>query len=515
MAARVEPNKICTNDATTSNKEAAMVSIFVETTDGKTHESMPDESLLPRIIDSSDASASSPAVVALKCMWEGGKKKKKRTHNGGAVASWIPTPIQLQSWSVLLNESDDDNTNGVIAIAPTGGGKTLAYGMGILASMAATSEQMKGLCAICLVPTRELAIQVQKDLRLPAKAAKVRIACVYGGKGQDRDEQITSLKRPNVLVVATPGRLVDLLDDRSDLRKLCKGVQMLVIDEADMMAKNKDSCEQVESIRKHLPDNIRTCLFSATQLKSVTKKWDEWVGKPRVVIKVNGSGAEVAGDSKPDEKGDGNNNKVGESTSKKKKANDKGVDVDDGHLTIPPSVTQTIRMCNCTEDKNKQLLSIISTIRQTQAKRNPGLTIVFIATIKTLESVLKVLVKSDIPGVDKYHGHLFQWEREKALTNFRSGKSTILLATDIAARGIHFKNLEYVINYDFPDTMEQYVHRCGRAGRMQKDGTRAKGTVFSFFTKNEIAPEMARGVVDLLQSTKSRVDPNLLDCVGS
>mmetsp|Transcript_27888 Transcript_27888/g.59267 ORF Transcript_27888/g.59267 Transcript_27888/m.59267 type:complete len:522 (-) Transcript_27888:2-1567(-) len=516
--------------------------ISVETIDGKTQESMPGESLLPRIMDSSttSASASTPAIAALKCMWEGKQKqgkKKKRTNVGGAVSSclWTPTAIQLQSWSVLLNENEsesdantDNSNNGgnknLIAIAPTGSGKTLAYGMGILAMVATPkSKKKKGICAICLVPTRELAIQVQKNLRPHAKDAQIRIACIYGGQGgqADRDEQISSLKRPNVFVVSTPGRLVDLLEDRSDLRKLCKSVQFLVLDEADMLARSKDSCDQIESIRQHLPGNIRTCLFSATQFKSVTRKWDGWVRKPRVVIvndNSNEAGTTMAGSDNEGEVANNSNMDDNQPTSKKRRADggDRGAEKEGGfHQTIPPNVSQTIRMCNCTEDKSKHLLSTIATIRQTQAKRNPGLTIVFVAHIKTLQAILKVLVKSNVMGCDQYHGQMKQAERERALTNFRSGKSTILLATDIAARGMHIKNLEYVINYDFPDSVEQYVHRCGRVGRMQKDGSRANGTVFSFCTKKEIAHELARWVVGLLQSTKSWVDPKLLDFVCS
>ena len=154
-------------------------------------------------------------------------------------------------------------------------------------------------------------------------------------------------------------------------------------------------------------------------------------------------------------------------------------------------------------------MSTILTIRQTQPKRNPGLTIVFFACIKSLQLVLKFLDrKNGVPGCSEYHGQMSQQKRERALVDFRSGKSTVLLATDIAARGIHVKNLEYVINYDFPESLDQYVHRCGRAGRTQKDGTHGKGAVFSFLTK-EIDPAMARSVVDLLESTKSLVDPKL------
>jgi ATP-dependent RNA helicase DDX5/DBP2 len=426
----------------------------------------------------------------LQKMWTSVESKRGYT-------TWIPTPIQLQSWSILLQ-----STLHLIGISPTGSGKTMAFGLPILASCTGNN----GICGLCLVPTRELAIQVEKDLKVPCRALKIQIASIYGGR-VDRDDQIQALHNARhhpMVVAATPGRLVDLLEERSDLRKLFAVLKFLVLDEADRLAGDIDMCRQIDKIRGILPTNLRTCLFSATKKKSVSEKWNEWVDKPRVVIKVDtltfGGKTEASTTSEK---------KSSETGAKKRRIDCDAVDV----ACIPAHVTQTLHVCSGNE-RPKELLSTIAKVRKTQAKqRNKSLCIVFFARIKTLQSVLKLLVKEGIQGCAEYHGQKSQIQREQILAAFRCGKSTIMLATDIAARGMHVNNLEYVINYDFPDSLEQYVHRCGRAGRTQKNGKHASGTVYSFFTR-DLAP-MAKDVVELLRASNSWLDPNLLELVES
>jgi ATP-dependent RNA helicase DDX5/DBP2 len=318
-----------------------------------------------------------------------------------------------------------------------------------------------------------------------------------------------------MVVAATPGRLGDLLEERSDLRKLCADLKFLVIDEADRLAGDIDMCQQIDKIRGMLPTNVRTCLFSATKKKSVSEKWNEWVDKPRAVIKVDtltfGGKNEVSTTSETESSERRSSSQAEDATpgAKKRRLEGSAVDV----ARIPSHVTQTLHVCSG-DEKTKELMSTIAKIRQAQAKqRNKSLCIVFFARIKTLQSVLKFLVKEGIQGCSEYHGQKSQVQREQTLADFRSGKSTILLATDIAARGIHVNNLEYVINYDFPESLDQYVHRCGRAGRTQKNGKHASGTVYSFFPR-DLAP-MAKDVVKLLRATDSFLDPNLLELVES
>jgi ATP-dependent RNA helicase DDX5/DBP2 len=469
----------------------------------ETNETITDAVLVPKAFPQDVmvvSTAQNEHAVALQKMWTSVESKRGST--------WTPTSIQLQSWSILLQ-----STLHLIGIAPTGSGKTLAFGLAIVAS----STGGKGICGICLVPTRELAMQVEKDLKVPCRALKIQIASIYGGR-VDRDDQIQILHKARhhpMVVAATPGRLVDLLEERSDLRKLCADVKFLVMDEADRLAGDIDMCQQIDKIRGMLPTNVRTCLFSATKKKSVSKKWNEWVDKPRVVIKVDtltfGGKKEASTTSETESSDTRNASQTEDATpgAKKRRLEGGAVDV----ARIPAHVTQTLHVCSG-DAKTKELMSTIAKIRQTQAKqRNKSLCIVFFARIKTLQSVLKLLVKEGIQGCSEYHGQKRQVQREQTLADFRSGKSTILLSTDISARGIHINNLEYVINYDFPESLDQYVHRCGRAGRTQKNGKHVSGTVYSFFTR-DLAP-MAKDVVELLRATDSFLDPNLIKLVES
>lgn len=491
--------------------------VSIETNENE-HETIPkafpEDVMLVEVMSETTATATVPNepepehshVVALQKMWTSVESSKSKS-----TSTWTPTPIQLQSWSVLLQSS----TLHLIGIAPTGSGKTLAFGLAILASCTESGgkkgkNKAKGIYGLCLVPTRELAMQVEKDLKVPCRALglQIQVASIYGGR-VDRDDQIQILHKARhhpMVVAATPGRLVDLLEERADLRKLCSDLKFLVLDEADRLAGDADMCQQIDKLRAMLPTNVRTCLFSATKKKSVSEKWDQWVDKPRVLIKVDtltfGAKKEASTKQKAEAESSETRN------AKKTRLQGGAVDV----ARIPDHVTQTLRVC-FGDEKTKELLSTLAKIRQTQARRNKSLCIVFFARIKTLQSVLKLLVKQGIEGCSEYHGQKSQVQREQTLADFRCGKSTILLATDIAARGMHVNNLEYVINYDFPESLEQYVHRCGRAGRTQKNGKHSSGTVYSFFTR-DLAP-MAKDVVELLRATDSFLDPNLIELVVS
>ena len=177
---------------------------------------------------------------------------------------------------------------------------------------------------------------------------------------------------------------------------------------------------------------------------------------------------------------------------------------------IPSHVTQTLHVLPDHDAKPRELISRIAQIRLLQPKRNKSLSIVFFAQIKTLQSVMKFLVKEGIRNCCEYHGKLSQVQRERSLADFRSGKCTLLLATDMAARGIHVNHVEYVINYDFPESLDQYVHRCGRAGRPQKDGKPTNGTVYSFVTTTDLTPMMAGSVIELLRASNAWLDPKLI-----
>ena len=170
---------------------------------------------------------------------------------------------------------------------------------------------------------------------------------------------------------------------------------------------------------------------------------------------------------------------------------------------IPSNVTQILHVCSA-HKKPRKLVTTLQKIRSDKESRTQSLCLVFFARIKTLQYVSKLLQKDGFLSAE-LHSHLSQKDRERVLFNFQCGKVQTLLATDVAARGIHVPNVDSVINYDFPISLEQYVHRCGRAGR---SGNKP-ATVYSFFTR-ELQP-MATDVMTLLKETNAWIDPNLLE----
>ncbi|KAI2489270.1 hypothetical protein MHU86_25322 [Fragilaria crotonensis] len=411
------------------------------------------------VADTSNSSIECDAVICLRKMWKIIESRKG--------SPWKPSSVQLQTWPILLQKSSPSLN--LIAIAPTGSGKTLAFGLPILCNAVVASK--KGVRAVCLLPTRELALQVANELKGPSSISSVKITCLIGGKGVDRDDQIQALhraKRSSMIVVATPGRLLDLMEERSDVRNLFAGIEYMVLDEADRLAGDSDMCVQIHKIRAIFQNcggggknvQMRTCLFSATKKRSVSEQWNAWAGKPRVVIQVD--------------------------TRTFSQQHVTPLLASDNASIVGTSTTTSQSLPGDGHDSKKR---------------------------KSSGGVFKLLVKEKGIGGEcccaEYHSKLSQVQRERTLTDFRSGKRTLLLATEIAARGIHVPNLEYVINYDFPDSLEQYVHRCGRAGRRQKNGKQMNGSVYIFFTKADTAA-MASDVVEMLRATNSWLDPNLI-----
>jgi ATP-dependent RNA helicase DDX5/DBP2 len=435
-------------------------------------------------------------LAPLRKAWTVLENRSKKT------TTWSPTPIQLQTWSVLLTTRVD-----LIGIAPTGSGKTYAYGLPLLSQI----DTGSGIQGIVLVPTRELALQAEKDLK--RTKSKVTIVAVYGGV--DRESQLDALSSEDVpiVVTATPGRLGDLLQ-QEQLKDKLSGLKWIVIDEADRLAIQVDMSKQVDDILEVLgkDKDRRICLFSATFPESASK-WNDWIGKTHVVVKVNTvtvgqkevaeAAEEHEGEVKPAatsanaEEHDGDQE---ENHSKRK--NQGPVDL----ARIPSNVTQTLHVCSA-HKKAKKLMTTLQKIRPDKSSRTQSLCMVFFARIKTLQYLSKLLQKEGFVCAE-LHSHLSQIDREKVLFNFQCGKVQTLLATDVAARGIHVPNVNSVINYDFPSSLEQYVHRCGRAGR---SGNKP-ATVYSFFTR-ELQP-MAKDVVALLKETNAWLDPNLVELAG-
>lgn len=304
----------------------------------------------------------------------------------------------------------------MIGQAPTGTGKTFGFGIPLIDRAVAPSEGETGgqPQALVVVPTRELGLQVAKDLAGAGKSRGVRVLALYGGVAYE--PQVEALKAGVEIVVSTPGRLLDLCKQKH--LKLDK-VKALVLDEADRML-DLGFLDDVEKILKMLPEERQTMLFSATMPDPIVTLSRRFLRTP--------------------------------------------VTVHAGHTTEPGVSPQTKQVVYRTHQLNK--LELLARILQAQGR---GLTMIFTRTKRNADRVSEDL---DFRGfaAAAVHGDLGQGARERALRAFRAGKVDVLVATDVAARGLDVSGVTHVINYDCPDDAETYVHRIGRTGRAGATG---------------------------------------------
>lgn len=294
----------------------------------------------------------------------------------------------------------------VIAQSETGSGKTAAFGLPILEKI----TQGNGLQCVIIAPTRELAEQLTKEINKFSKYKRVITLPVYGGVSIN--PQIQKLPRTDI-VVATPGRLTDHIQRRTIN---FKNVKFLVLDEADKMFE-MGFIDDIKTIIHNLPTNRQTLLFSATISKEILHLAQDYMKNP-VSIKTK-------------------------------------VYVDDASLK---QEYYNVQM----RDKFSFLLHILK-------QENPNLAIVFCGTRHTADLVSKNLYKNGVNCM-ALHGGFSQNKRNMVISGFHSGKIHILIATDVAARGLDIKNVTHIINYDIPKTSHEYVHRIGRTARAGKTG---------------------------------------------
>lgn len=493
------------------------------------------------------------------------RNQKKTMNKTDSDISVKPTPIQMRLWPTLLNsfESKSRINNStplnVVGIASTGTGKTMSYVVPIISQCVrllceAQSINLTNVHGLVIVPTRELAIQVSKEFHLVAKIAnkylakcssvdaesimRVESIAVYGGV--DIESQVESLMGKNessfhgstftsLVVAATAGRLLDILKDSYSEKVLVASVfsnlQAIVFDEADRMAVNTDMARQVDDLLSILRDvqvnsdpmsgDFVSCLVSATLPNKVQEMCEKWVPRSRIVVRadyVTMENKQSMNLTCKSHTSDDNKESLKQYEHMEERDSARNLDLS----PIPSNIVQTLHVCS-NHKKPKKLIITLQRIYKNQNEGKVGrftvnnrLSIVFFAQIKTLKYVSKLLIKERLRCVELY-GSLNQMEREKRLLEFKSGKTPILLATDIAARGIHVNNVNYVINYDFPSSLDQYIHRCGRAGRkeaLKGETSDYPPTVYSFFTREYSA--MAVSVVDVLKSCKAWIDPNLI-----
>jgi ATP-dependent RNA helicase RhlE len=315
----------------------------------------------------------------------------------------VPTPIQKQAIPPILEGRD------LIGIAQTGTGKTAAFMLPILQRL--TTHPGRGVRALILAPTRELAEQTHQATRQFGGRTRVRSVSIYGGVSKKR--QVDALRRGVDVVVACPGRLLDLAGDRSiDLSK----VEVLVLDEADRMC-DMGFLPDIRRIIKLLPVRRQTMFFSATMPDDIRKLADSILSDP-VTVQVG---------------------------------------------IIAPPKTISHALYPIAGGMKKQLLLAMLERRAT------GRALIFTRTKHRARGLASDLGKKGY-RVSALQGNMTQNRRQNAIDGFRRGRFDILVATDVASRGIDVADIGHVINYDMPDTADAYTHRVGRTGRVQKAG---------------------------------------------
>jgi ATP-dependent RNA helicase RhlE len=316
----------------------------------------------------------------------------------------LPTPVQSQAIPVVLRGAD------LLARAQTGTGKTAAFGLPITERLLVRSARRPGartVRALVLVPTRELAIQVQRALATYGAAVNVRVVAIVGGVAMR--PQVDSLRRGVDIVVATPGRLIDHMQQRTiDL----SGVEIVTLDEADRLL-DMGFLPSLRRVLKALPAARQTLLFSATLSADVTRLAADFTRDP---VRIDISGNDVV------------------------------------------AATVSHRIQTVAEGAKSDALARLLT------EGPAGQALVFCKTKRRSDRVGNHLTRAGIRAA-VIHGNKSQGARNRALGDFKAGRVNVLVATDIAARGLDIAQLPLVVNYDLPLVATDYVHRVGRTGR--------------------------------------------------
>ncbi|XP_057657012.1 ATP-dependent RNA helicase p62-like [Diorhabda carinulata] len=357
-----------------------------------------------------------------------------------------PTAIQAQGWPIAMSGND------MVGIAKTGSGKTLAY---ILPAIVHINNQPPirkgdGPIALVLAPTRELAQQIQKVASEFGKSSYVRNTCLFGGA--PKGPQARDLSRGVEICIATPGRLIDFLERDTTNLERCT---YLVLDEADRML-DMGFEPQIRKILSQIRPDRQTLMWSATWPKEVMRLANDFMND---AIYIN---------------------------------------IGSTHLSANHNIVQIVDVCQEHEKENKltDLLQEISDGCEPGSK-----TIIFAETKKKVDYITNGIRQIGWPAV-AMHGDKSQQERDYVLRQFRNGKATILVATDVAARGLDVDGIKYVVNYDFPNSSEDYIHRIGRTGRSENSGTS-----YAFFTQKD--SRHARDLISVLTEANQVVNPKL------
>ena len=327
-----------------------------------------------------------------------------------------PTAIQKQSIPFILQGHD------LIGCAQTGTGKTASFAIPILQLLQQQAGPKKGIRSLILTPTRELAIQIDDNFKTYGTQLKTKHVAIFGGVSQQK--QVAQLKRGVDVVIATPGRLLDLLNQKLiSLQQL----EIVVLDEADRML-DMGFVRDVKKIFTQIPAKRQTLFFSATMPPEIKKLAMELVKNPKEV-----------------------------------------------NVTPVSSTAKTIEQSVYFAEKDEKLALLFTVLSDASIERS----LVFTRTKYGADKLAKKLIGMGIAAA-AIHGNKSQNARQRALSDFKAHKIRVLIATDIAARGIDIEELPHVINYELPNIPESYVHRIGRTGRAG-----AQGVAVSFCAEDE------------------------------
>uniref|UniRef100_A0A3B5MA95 RNA helicase n=1 Tax=Xiphophorus couchianus TaxID=32473 RepID=A0A3B5MA95_9TELE len=356
-----------------------------------------------------------------------------------------PTPIQAQGWPLALSGMD------MVGIAQTGSGKTLSYLLPAIVHINHQPFLERGDGPICLVlaPTRELAQQVQQVAAEYGKASRLKSTCIYGGA--PKGPQLRDLERGVEICIATPGRLIDFLEaGKTNLRRCT----YLVLDEADRML-DMGFEPQIRKIVDQIRPDRQTLMWSATWPKEVRQLAEDFL-KEYVQINIGAL-----------------------------------------QLSANHNILQIVDVCNDGEKENK-LIRLLEEIMSEKENK----TIIFVETKRRCDDLTRRMRRDGWPAMG-IHGDKSQQERDWVLNEFKFGKAPILIATDVASRGLDVEDVKFVINYDYPNNSEDYIHRIGRTARSQKTGT-----AYTFFTPNNM--RQAGDLVSVLREANQAINPKLL-----
>jgi ATP-dependent RNA helicase RhlE len=321
----------------------------------------------------------------------------------------IPTPIQEKAIPVALSGQD------LLGIAQTGTGKTAAFAIPIIQHLSQLpfNDRKREIKALIITPTRELAIQIDESFADYAGFTQLRHTVIFGGVSQKA--QVDALRRGTDILIATPGRLLDLINQRYIS---LNHISHFVLDEADRML-DMGFIHDIKRLLPMLPAKKQTLFFSATMPSAIDNLARSILYKPAKV-----------------------------------------------EVTPVASVVDTIEQHLYFVEKQQKSDLLISLLKEDLDKS----VLVFSRTKHGADKIVKTLNRRGI-DCEAIHGNKTQGARQRALTNFKSGATRVIVATDIAARGIDIVDLKMVINYDLPDVAETYVHRIGRTGRAGNTGT--------------------------------------------